>query len=35
MPNSQLILNQSIIDDEWTLVNLPSANEEVKNKQAK
>jgi len=35
MPNSQLILNQSIIDDEWTLVNLPSANEEVKKQAGK
>ena len=35
MPNSQLILNQSIIDDAWTLVNLPVANEEVKKQAGK
>jgi len=27
MLNSQLILNQSIIDDEWTFVALPSPEE--------
>ena len=35
MLNSQLILNQSIIDDEWTFVALPSANEEVKKQAGK
>jgi len=30
MLNSQLILNQSIVEDEWTFVSLPSGNEEVK-----
>jgi len=35
MLNSQLILNQSIVDDEWTFVALPSANEEVKKQAGK
>jgi uncharacterized protein (DUF934 family) len=35
MPNSQLILNENIIDDEWTLVALPSGNEEVKKQAGK
>jgi len=35
MHNSQLILNQSIIDDEWTLVTLPSGNEEIKKQAGK
>ena len=35
MLNSQLILNQSIVYDEWTLVALPSANEEVKKQAGK
>lgn len=35
MLNSQLILNQSIIDDEWTFVALPSSNEEIKKQAGK
>jgi uncharacterized protein (DUF934 family) len=35
MLNSQLILNQSIIDDEWTFVALPIGNEEVKKQAGK
>lgn len=35
MLNSQLILNQSIIDDEWTFVALPNGNEEVKKQAGK
>jgi uncharacterized protein (DUF934 family) len=35
MPNSQLILNQSIVDDDWTFVSLPSGNEEVKKQAGK
>jgi uncharacterized protein (DUF934 family) len=35
MLNSQLILKQSIIDDEWTFVALPSANEELKKQAGK
>ena len=35
MLNSQLILNQSIVDDEWKFVALPSANEEVKKQAGK
>jgi uncharacterized protein (DUF934 family) len=35
MPNSQLILNQSIVDDDWTFVSLPSVNEEVKKQAGK
>jgi len=35
MPNSQLILNQSIVDDTWTLINLPASNEEVKKQAGK
>ena len=35
MLNSQLILNQSIIDDEWTFVALPSSHEEVKKQAGK
>lgn len=35
MLNSQLILNQSIIQDEWTFVPLPNANEEVKKQAGK
>jgi len=35
MLNSQLILNQSIIDDEWTFVALPSENEEIKKQAGK
>ncbi|MFM7481868.1 MAG: DUF934 domain-containing protein [Candidatus Methylopumilus sp.] len=35
MLNSQLILNQSIIDDEWTFVALPSGNEEIKKQAGK
>ena len=35
MHNSQLILNQSIIDDEWTFVTLPSGHEEIKKQAGK
>ncbi len=35
MLDSQLILNQSIIDDEWTFVALPNGNEEVKKQAGK
>ena len=35
MLNSQLILNQSIIDDEWTFVTLPSGHEEIKKQAGK
>ena len=35
MLNSQLILNQSIVDDEWTFVALPSGNEQVKKQAGK
>ena len=35
MPNSQLILNQTIVDDEWAFITLPSANEEVKKQAGK
>jgi uncharacterized protein (DUF934 family) len=35
MPNSQLILNQSIVDDDWTFISLPSGNEEVKKQAGK
>jgi len=35
MLDSQLILNQSIIDDEWTFVALPSGNEEIKKQAGK
>ena len=35
MHNSQLILNQSIIDDEWTFVALPSGHEEIKKQAGK
>ena len=35
MLNSQLILNRSIIDDEWTFVALPSGHEEVKKQAGK
>jgi len=35
MLNSQLILNQSIIDDECTFVALPSGNEEIKKQAGK
>ena len=35
MHNSQLILNQSIIDDEWTFVKLPSGHEEIKKQAGK
>ena len=35
MLNSQLILNQSISQDEWTFVPLPSGNEEVKKQAGK
>lgn len=35
MLNSQLILNQSIVDDEWTFVALPSGHEEIKKQAGK
>ena len=35
MLNSQLILNQTIIHDEWTFVALPSGNEEIKKQAGK
>ncbi len=35
MHNSQLILNQSIVEDEWIFVALPSGNEEVKKQAGK
>ena len=35
MLNSQLILNQSIVDDEWTFVPLPSGHEEIKKQAGK
>jgi uncharacterized protein (DUF934 family) len=35
MINSQLILNQSIVDDEWTFVALPSGHEEIKKQAGK
>ena len=35
MHNSQLILNQSIIDDEWTFVALPRGHEEIKKQAGK
>jgi uncharacterized protein (DUF934 family) len=35
MPNSQLILNQDIINDEWTFVALPSGHEEIKKQAGK
>ena len=35
MINSQLILNQSIVDDEWTFVALPSGHEEIKTQAGK
>jgi uncharacterized protein (DUF934 family) len=35
MHNSQLLLNQSIIDDEWTFVTLPSGHEEIKKQAGK
>ena len=35
MLNSQLILNQSISPDEWSIVPLPSGNEEVKKQAGK
>lgn len=35
MHNSQLILNQSIVDDEWTFVALPSGHEEIKKQAGK
>jgi uncharacterized protein (DUF934 family) len=35
MLNSKLILNQSIIDDEWRFVALPSGHEEIKKQAGK
>ena len=35
MINSQLILNQSIVDDEWTFIALPSGHEEIKKQAGK
>jgi len=35
MLNSQLILNQSIVDDEWTFIALPSGHEEIKKQAGK
>ena len=35
MHNSQLIHNQSIVEDEWIFVSLPSGNEEVKKQAGK
>lgn len=35
MLNSQLILNQIIVDDEWTFVALPSGHEEIKKQAGK